>query len=308
MASEAGFDSREFRRALGCFPTGVTVICTREKNGTPRGFTANSFNSVSLDPPLISICIDQRAASVSVFRACQSFSVNVLSEEQREVSDLFATKEPDKFERIAWRAGELGAPLLDTSVATFECEPFSAQDAGDHLLMLGEVRRFSYSNARPLGFCRGNYLEFGLEQRAVMHSDSDLVRVGCILEHAERVLLLRQRNNWVLPVGQSRDEQDPQGLQAVLRDLGVDARIGFLFSVFDGPRARDLSVFYRGDIVAAPELPARARLFAYDDIPWQQLPSDADRSMLSRYVRERRRYQFGVYVGNADSGEVAKLK
>ena len=104
MSSDAPFDTREFRRGLGCFPTGVTVICTRERNGTPRGFTANSFTSVSPDPPLISICIDHRAASLEVFRRCRSFAVNVLSEQQRAVSDLFATKQADKFQRIGWRA------------------------------------------------------------------------------------------------------------------------------------------------------------------------------------------------------------
>ncbi len=307
MTSEAAFDSREFRRALGCFPTGVTVICTREPNGTPRGITANSFGSVSLEPPLISICIDHRAASLEVFRACRSFAINVLSEQQRDVSDLFATKAPDKFERVVWRPGRLDAPLLDASVATFECEPFTAQDAGDHLLMLGRVRFFTSNDAPPLGFCRGNYLEFGLERRAVLQTATDLVRVGCILDHAGQVLLKRSGDNWVLPSGQSRDEEDPNGLQAALNQLGVDARIGFLFAVFDGPHARELSIFYRGEILAEPQLPAHARLFPYDSIPWEQLPSDADRSMLARYVNERRRYRFGIYVGSADSGDVAPL-
>ncbi len=305
MSAEDTFDSRAFRRALGCFLTGVTVICTRETNGTPRGFTANSFSSVSLDPPLVSVCIDHRAASLQVFRESPSFAVNILSEEQRDVSDLFASKAPDKFDRVAWHPGRLDAPLLDGRVAGFECEPFSALDAGDHLLMLGRVRHFSSNDARPLGFCRGNYLEFGLEQRAVLAAE--VIRVGCILEHADGILLVREREHWTLPVGTSRDPRDPNGLPTVLRSLGVDARIGFLFSVFEGPGVRELSIFYRGEIVARPQLPAHAKLFAYDDIPWQLLPSDADRSMLERYVDERRRYWFGVYVGSADSGDVAQL-
>jgi len=223
------------------------------------------------------------------------------------VSDLFATKQADKFERVAWRAGQLDAPLIEASVATFECEPFSAQEAGDHLLMLGRVHHFAASDARPLGFCRGNYLEFGLEQSAVMQAGSDRIRVGCILEQADRVLLLQRDGNWVLPTGDSHERDDPRGLHALLAGLGIDAHIGFLFSVFEGPGTRELSIFYRGEMRAGHDLPAAVGLFAYDDIPWQQLPSDADRSMLSRYVQERRRFRFGVYVGNADAGEVAPL-
>ena len=87
----------------------------------------------------------------------------------------------------------------------------------------------------------------------------------------------------------------------------ICTRIGFLFSVFDGPGPHELSIFYRGEMHAESELPAGVGLFAYDDIPWQQLPSDADRSMLTRYVQERRRFRFGIYVGNADAGEVVPL-
>ncbi len=302
-------DPADLRRAFGCFPTGVTVLAARASDGTPRGFTANSFCSVSLEPPLVSICIDHRAASLEVFRSSAAFAVNVLSGQQRPVSDLFASKAPDKFERVGWRVGRHGAPLLDASLAWFECRHYRHLEAGDHLMLIGEVLDYAARNdLRPLGFCQGNYLDFSLEQSAVLQTGAGgRIRVGAILERAGRIALVGHDGGWTLPVGAGRAKDDPHALPAVLRALGLEAHIDFLFSVFDGPGGGEVSIFYRGELQCEPAPGSAVRLFAYQDLPWQCLPGEAERSLLRRYIAERESYAFGVYVGSADSGEVSPL-
>ena len=124
-------DPRALRNALGCFPTGVTVITTRQDDGTPRGFTANSFSSVSLDPPLLLVSIAKTAASLPVFEAAGHFAVNVLGDGQRAVSALFAGRSPEKFAQTEWRPGIHGAPLIDGSLTWFECARHQAVEAGE---------------------------------------------------------------------------------------------------------------------------------------------------------------------------------
>jgi len=101
-------DPKAFRQALGNYPTGVTVVTTVDADGTPRGLTANSFTSVSLDPALILVCLGKTTASHPVFMQAERFAVNILAEDQREVSALFASKSPDKFAQAAWHTGASG--------------------------------------------------------------------------------------------------------------------------------------------------------------------------------------------------------
>ena len=133
-------DPREFRQALGQFATGITLVTTRAPQGEPRGFTANSFTSVSLDPPLISVCIAKTAASYAIFCEADAFSVNVLSEDQRDASNIFATQRADKFDAVAWHASPSNMPLIDNALACFDCSRHSVVEAGDHGILIGKVR------------------------------------------------------------------------------------------------------------------------------------------------------------------------
>ncbi len=150
-------DQKAFRRVLGQYPTGVTVITTFEPDGTPRGFTANSFTSVSLDPPLLSICIAKSAASCETFCEAPYFAVNILEEGQKEISGLFATQRADKFERTPWHQGDAGAPLLEGTLAWLECQRHDRVDAGDHVILLGAVAAYGQSEKAPLGYCRNHF-------------------------------------------------------------------------------------------------------------------------------------------------------
>ena len=152
------FDSRHFRDVLGTFLTGVTVITTRDAQLHAFGVTANSFSSVSLDPPLILWSQAYTSTSFSAFQECEFFAVNILAQDQVTVSNHFAKSQVNKFTEVTHRNGLGGAPLLDGAVACLECRRFATYPAGDHVIYIGLVERFTSSIKRPLAFGRGKYL------------------------------------------------------------------------------------------------------------------------------------------------------
>ncbi|SEL27760.1 NADH-FMN oxidoreductase RutF, flavin reductase (DIM6/NTAB) family [Roseovarius nanhaiticus] len=151
-------DTRALRDAFGRFATGVTVMTTREGDGTPRGFTANSFSSVSLDPPLVLVCIGNNAHSGPAFRAAPHFAVNVLADAQRDVAKLFASRSEDRFDRTEWHAGPHDLPLLPGSLATLICAQHKLVEAGDHVVLIGEVLETQISDGPALGYHRGEFI------------------------------------------------------------------------------------------------------------------------------------------------------
>jgi flavin reductase (DIM6/NTAB) family NADH-FMN oxidoreductase RutF len=151
-------DQRSLRNALGCFATGVTVITGCSPDGALLGFTANSFNSVSLDPPLVLFSLDKRASSLPAFSVSDHFAVNVLSDDQRNLSGNFARPHPDKWDNIAYTTWETGCPILVGVVATFECHTRARYDGGDHVIFVGEVLHMaSDPSKKPLLYFRGAY-------------------------------------------------------------------------------------------------------------------------------------------------------
>ena len=159
QVTEAQFDSAALRRAFGSFPTGVTVVTTLDADGRPRGMTANSFASVSLDPALLLVCIGHGAASFSAFAQCRSFAVNMLRDDQQDVSSRFASKSAMKFAGIGYTARHTGAPVLDDCLTWFDCTVHQRVCAGDHTVLFGHVQQFCTGHAAPLRFCRGRYAE-----------------------------------------------------------------------------------------------------------------------------------------------------
>ena len=151
-------DARAFRDALGAFATGVAVATTLSAKATPVGITVNSFTSVSLVPPLVLISVGRSNLSFSQFQRCRHFAVNVLSAEQRGISQRFAVRAENKWRDIAVRAGAFGSPILDDALAVFECEVERRNKAGDHTILLGRIVAFnSRQNGEPLIFYRGAY-------------------------------------------------------------------------------------------------------------------------------------------------------
>lgn len=154
----SGSDARTLRDAMGCFATGITIITAHAADGRPVGLTANSFTSVSLDPPLLLVCIANNAGSAQTLRAAESFAVNVLQIGQQPVSNLFAGKGEDRFAGTRWEVGEYGAPILPSSLGIFECTRHALHEAGDHFLLVGKVEKASFEPRRdPLLYFRGKY-------------------------------------------------------------------------------------------------------------------------------------------------------
>lgn len=150
-------ERNELRRVMGHFATGVTIITTVSKDGQPFGLTANSFTSVSLEPPLVLICVDKKAESYPHFEESRVFTVNILNNEQESLSRKFAVSGGDKFRGIAYHTGANGVPILDGALAYLECKLYSAHDGGDHTLYLGEIEQAETVDGKPLLFYRGGY-------------------------------------------------------------------------------------------------------------------------------------------------------
>lgn len=150
-------EPRALRQALGRFATGITVITTRAGSGQPMGMTANSFSSVSLDPPMVLWSLRRQSPSLPAFLEAGCFAVNVLSAEQGSLSRHFATPVADKFEGVMWEPGHGGCPLLPGSLASFECDTHQVVEAGDHLILIGLVRHVTHRDGTPLVFHGGKY-------------------------------------------------------------------------------------------------------------------------------------------------------
>ena len=153
-----GSDPRTLRDALGCFATGVTVVTCLDSEGVPVGITANSFTSVSLDPPLLLVCIHKEATCAQALTAADHFAVNVLQTGQQPASIRFSTRQEDRFGVNDWSRGEFVAPVLKESLGVFECERYAVYDGGDHHILVGRVVKASFDpNIDPLLFFRGRY-------------------------------------------------------------------------------------------------------------------------------------------------------
>ena len=152
------FDPRSFRQALGCFATGITVVTSVGLDGEYLGFTANSFNSVSLDPPLVLFSLDRGAYSLKAFEAAGVFAINILREDQEAVSIAFARALSSKWEGVRTEIWQTGSPILVDALASFDCETISMHDGGDHVIFVGRVLRLRAGvDGRPLLYFRGAY-------------------------------------------------------------------------------------------------------------------------------------------------------
>jgi flavin reductase (DIM6/NTAB) family NADH-FMN oxidoreductase RutF len=152
------FSMQEFRAALGMFATGVTIVTARGLDGAPVGLTANSFNSVSLAPPLVLWSLARSAGSMRAFEAGSHYAINILAADQHALAVRFSSKSSNRFADLAFREGAGGAPILEGAVAVFECFNRSRYEEGDHVIFVGEVERCERrAGATPLIFHGGRY-------------------------------------------------------------------------------------------------------------------------------------------------------
>ncbi|MDQ6619603.1 MAG: flavin reductase family protein [Pseudomonadota bacterium] len=151
------FTARQFRDALAQFATGVTVICARSPHGSFAGFTANSFNALSLDPPLVLWSLHSRATTLASFVNAERYTVNVLAHHQVDLARRFSESHEDRFAGVRYRLGSADAPLIEDCVAWIECRHHSRQEIGDHTLFIGEVEHCERRPGVGLVFVHGNY-------------------------------------------------------------------------------------------------------------------------------------------------------
>jgi flavin reductase (DIM6/NTAB) family NADH-FMN oxidoreductase RutF len=155
-------DARSFRKALGCFASGVTVATTLEpETKAPIGVTVSAFSSLSLEPPLVLFCLGNETSSLASFRKFGRFAINILSEHQRDLSIRFASRTEDKWRGVEWDTWDSGVPILRHCLASMECSVIDTMDGGDHLIFIGRVDRLKHhEGGSPLIYFRGSYLDY----------------------------------------------------------------------------------------------------------------------------------------------------
>ena len=155
--SLATIEQHHFRRVCSKYATGITIVTVLDSRGAPHGLTVNSFTSVSLSPPLVLFCIDRQTAILKHFRMDTRFAINVLHEEQKDISTCFARSGQDRFQGVPWHPGETGAPVLPGVLATLECGVTQLVEAGDHVVVIAEALHAAWRDGQPLIYFNSSY-------------------------------------------------------------------------------------------------------------------------------------------------------
>lgn len=309
-------DALSLRRAFGAFATGVTVVATRLANGETRAFTANSFSSVSMDPPLVLVCLGKFSASLELFSQADSFSVSILEEGQREMSNGFASRDPKvKIATSAKLAQDADAPYVAGSLASFICRRHEVVDAGDHVILIGRVESYRTHEGQPLGFFRGGYVGLGPDLQA-LEKLSAKVRIGGVLGQGGKVLLCRRpgETGWEIPTATLRHgERHGHALARIFEALGgIEVAMSVPYSLFQEAGETELSLIF--SVESPTDLKAgkledgtEIALFGMEDAPWTFLKGEMKPSLLQRYLCEMRSGFYGVYFDTFEGGSVVAL-
>ena len=299
-------EKRSFRDAVGAFATGVTVVTTRQSDGVPRGFTANSFTSVSLEPPMVLVCLAKTAYSRDVFTTAEHFAINVLGEDQRSVSGLFASQSAEKFEIADWYPGAANMPLIRGSLASFTCARDKIVNAGDHVILLGKVIDFAVQSGAPLGFFKGSYFSAGLEQTLVSAaSKAGKVVIGAVIVRDNELLLTVASNGAIAIPKAPGVTGSLASLKSMLLEAGLSVNLDLLYAVYQDSESGDHGIFYHGS--ATGNAPEGMAFVALDRVPLEYISNPAERSMLARYADESRHGNFGIYQGDETRGTVHRV-
>lgn len=297
---------RTLRNAFGAFPTGVTIVTTLQPDGTPRGFTANSFTSVSLDPPMLLICIAKTALSCDTFTSADHFTVNILGEDQKDVSGLFASRQPDKFEQADWHSGHADMPVINGSLASFICKRERLVDAGDHVILLGRVEDFSTAKGLPLGYHAGTYFSVGGQDPLVdATARAADVRIGAVLRKDQHILFCRAADGRLSLPCTPDGKLGHAGLLSWLAEQGYRPDPQILYAVYEDTRAGQIGIYYHGTMQGCAQ--GSTEFIPVNAIPFEQISNPVERSMMQRYAGEYQHGSFGIYQGNQDRGTVHHL-
>ncbi|WP_299350184.1 flavin reductase family protein [uncultured Shimia sp.] len=297
------FDPRALRNAFGSYMTGVTVVTSIAPDGSPIGFTANSFSSVSLDPPLLLVCPGKFLSTYESFAKCAQFAVNVLAEGQEDVANVFASYKGDRFAKVPHRQDALGNLLIDGALTQFSCTTHRVMDAGDHSILIGEVQDLTQTSGRGLGYAGGQFFSLGLERAALEHAGSTALG-GAIITTGDSVLLERTETGYRPPQVMADNRHDlRQTLGQSLTDRALPVSLGPAYSVFDEGKTHCsyfLATTQATDSAAFETHPIH-------DIPKLKFASQPITDMMNRFALEAQTRSFGLYIGDAQRGDVHHL-
>ncbi len=296
-------DPLALRSAFGSFMTGVTVVTGRSADGTPVGFTANSFSSVSLDPPLLLVCPGKFLSSFEAFSQSTQFAVNVLSEGQEEVATTFASFKGDRYARTPHFEDPLGNLMITGALARFSCTTHQVIGAGDHAILIGQVQHFDHQAGQGLGYANGQFFSLGLE-RAALEQDGGVATCGAIITQGDAVLLERTAKGYRPPQAVCQDRGHlREAFTQALSARGLSATLGPAYSVFD-----DSNMHFSYFLATAPVgATSHFEAVPIDTISSLDFASKAITDMMTRFALETRSHSFGLYIGDATRGDVHPL-
>ena len=295
---------RELRDAFGSFMTGVTVVTTCKDDGTPLGFTANSFASVSLDPALLLVSIAKTSSNYHNFADASHFAINILAEEQKDVSNTFARPSDDRFAHLAWTKSEYRNPLIDGVSAWFDCTTYQVVDAGDHAILIGKVENFTSAGFAGLGYYRGAYFTPAKSSTDVISSMK--VMMMALIGHENKILLEQTADHkWALPHLMVEKDGAEKALEKIFATYQPEASPSFIYSVYDDITTQQQYIAFLCNTPVANA--HRGQFVDLNDLEKLTFVDSALQSMLMRYRKENYLKTYGVYYGNHTSGTVRQI-
>ena len=297
---------KRLRKAMGNFATGVTVVTTLQKDGSPRGFTANSFTSVSLDPPLLLVCLAKTAQSFDVFMSAAYFGINILSKDQKDISNLFSSQSSEKFASSDWVSGVNDIPIIKSCLSHFVCKTTKFVDAGDHVILIGEIIDYDMNIGSPLGYFGGEYFNIGVEDTLVeVAAKAGKTIIGAVLTMNQKILLVKEKSGGFGLPKSPVQTTNLESLKSLLQNHNLDMKVIFLYSVYFDKKLQTNMIFYYGTVEG--EVGTQMEYFDIQNIPFELINSTSESKMLKRYVSESKHGSFGIYDGDEISGEVKKF-
>ena len=295
---------RELRDAFGSFMTGVTVVTTCKDDGTPLGFTANSFASVSLDPALLLVSIAKTSSNYHNFANASHFAINILAEEQKDISNTFARPSDDRFANLAWTKSASHNPIIDQVSAWFDCTTYQVVDAGDHAILIGKVEDFGSAGFAGLGYYRGAYFTPAKSSTDVISSMK--VMMMALIGHENQILLEQtQDQKWTLPHLMVEKDGAEKALEKIFAAYQPEASPSFIYSVYDDVTTQQQYIAFLCNTPIAHA--TKGKFVDLNDLEQLTFVDSALESMLMRYRKENHLKTYGVYYGNQISGTVRQI-
>ena len=295
---------RELRDAFGSFMTGVTVVTTCKDDGTPLGFTANPFASVSLDPALLLVSIAKTSSNYNNFANASHFAINILAEEQKDISNTFARPSDDRFANLAWTKSASHNPVIDQVSAWFDCTTYQVVDAGDHAILIGKVEDFGSAGFAGLGYYRGAYFTPAKSSTDVISSMK--VMMMALIGHENQILLDQtQDQKWTLPHLMVEKDGAEKALEKIFAAYQPEASPSFIYSVYDDVTTQQQYIAFLCNTPIAHA--TKGQFVDLNDLEQLTFVDSALESMLMRYRKENHLKTYGVYYGNQISGTVRQI-